>query len=90
MATRMSGMAVRKAFQRWTLAASFAVGQLGALPSRPAAEPYPFVRLLSEPRPGFAPGEIVRVTGGGRQRTTIILAHALDVSQGEHCSPSPN
>ena len=77
---------VRKAFQRWTLAAGFVVGQLGTLPGRPAAEPYPFVRLLSEPRQRFAPAEIVP----GRRRATIILAHALDVSRGGGCSSSPN
>lgn len=76
---------LRKAFQRWTLAASFVVGQVGVMPSRPAPEPYPFVRLLPERRDSFAPTEVVR----GR-RATIVLSEALDVSSTGACSSSLN
>lgn len=76
---------MRKAFQRWTLAAGFVVGQLGALPGRATPEPYPFVRLLPEKRDGFAPTEVVR----GR-RATIVLSEALDVSSRDACSSNLN
>lgn len=57
--------------QPWTLAAGFALGQLGAFPDHPVYEPPPFVRLLHHRRPGLAAGETV-----GR-RTIVTLPEPL-------------
>ncbi len=68
---------LQRVFQRWTLAAGFVLGQIGSLPARPAAEPPPFVLMLSERQSGFAPTEVI----DGRQ--TLILSQVLDV-RGSH------
>lgn len=76
----------RTACQRWAFAASFALGQLGALPGRATQEPYPYVRLVSDLPDGFAPSELIR----RRHRATIILSHPLEVAHGDQCSSNPN
>ncbi len=71
------GAGLQRLFRRWTLAAGFVLGQIGAVPARSAAEPHPFVLMLSERQSGFAPTEVI----DGRQ--TLILSQVLDV-RGSH------
>ena len=73
---------IQRVLQRWTLAAGFAVGQLGVLPTAPMHEPPAFVRVLPERRHGFAESELV----GGRM--VLTLDEPLDGAAqrlGMHC-----